>query len=100
MNSVIARQLYAAKQGPSIGVLLLGWLRSTKGLFDWLFGQILSSRPFSYFIRTENNMTVARENKIIKKTAHALKYGKKYSSAEEAHRDVLGDDYYKDVEAC
>lgn len=50
-----------------------------------------NSIPFN--VRTENGFTVAQEEKIIEGVKHAMKHGKRYASAEEAHRDILGNTY-------
>ncbi len=99
MNTTITSQFSLVKPKYDIGRLFAEWIRNTKAIFDWAGSQILDSRPFSYFIYTENGITVAKENKMIRDTEWTLKHGKKYTSAEEAHRDVLGDDYYKDGKA-
>lgn len=48
---------------------------------------ITQSIPFE--IRTENGFTMAQEREMIKETEYALKYGKRYSSSEELHKDLI-----------
>ena len=48
-----------------------------------------NSIPFE--VRTENGRTHAQEQSILSETATTLKNGKRYSSMEDAHKDVLGE---------
>ncbi len=55
-----------------------------------LFKQIINTQSFPVDIgRTANGFTSQQEKEIIKETEWALKHGKRYSSIEEAHRDIL-----------
>lgn len=48
-----------------------------------------NSIPFE--VRTENGFTAAQEMEIRKGTQETIKTGKKYSSSENAHKDILGE---------
>jgi DNA-damage-inducible protein J len=48
---------------------------------------ITQSIPFE--IRTENGFTPAQEKEMLEEAEYALKYGKRYSSIEELHEDLL-----------
>lgn len=48
---------------------------------------ITQSIPFE--IRTVNGFTLAQEKEMLKEAEHALKYGKRYSSIEELHNDLI-----------
>ena len=48
-----------------------------------------NSIPFE--VRTENGFTTAQETEILKDTQVTLKEGKRYVSAQEAHKDILGE---------
>lgn len=50
---------------------------------------VTKSLPFE--VRTENGFTVKQEMRMLKETEHALKYGKRYTSVEELHSDLLKD---------
>lgn len=52
---------------------------------------ITQSIPFK--LLTENGYTSKYETMLKKEADNALKHGKSYSSAEELHRDILGDEY-------
>jgi addiction module RelB/DinJ family antitoxin len=49
---------------------------------------LTKSIPFS--IRTVNGYTPEFEAKILKEVKHTAKYGKRYSSTEEAFKNILG----------
>ncbi len=51
--------------------------------------QIVEKKGIPFEILTENGMTVAEEEEILKEMAWAKKYGKRYKSAEEMHADIL-----------
>lgn len=51
--------------------------------------QIIEKKGIPFEILTENGMTVAEEDEILKEIAWAKKYGKKYSSAKELHEAIL-----------
>lgn len=53
------------------------------------------SIPFE--VRTENGFTLEQEARMMRETKWALKNGKRYSSGEEAHRDILGDSRYDEL---
>lgn len=53
--------------------------------------QVVLRKGIPFTMLTENGMTPAMEAKILKEVAWAKKYGKRYSSAEEMHRDILGE---------
>jgi len=55
-----------------------------------------SALPFTPSL-TVNGYTPAQEAKMLREVKYAIKHGKGYSSAEELHKDILGDDYYKYV---
>lgn len=48
---------------------------------------ITQSIPFE--IRTVNGFTIAQEKEMLKEAEHALKYGKRYSSIKELHKDLI-----------
>ena len=52
---------------------------------------ITQSMPFTP--RTENGFTLEYEAMLIKEADEAVRNGKRYDSAEELHRDILGDAY-------
>ncbi len=49
---------------------------------------ITQSIPFE--IRTVNGFTRAQEKEMLQEAEHALKYGKRYSTIEELHKDLIG----------
>lgn len=51
--------------------------------------QIIAKKGIPFEILTENGMTPAEEDEILKEIAWAKKYGKRYSSAKEMHADIL-----------
>ena len=97
MNSTITSQFPLVKPKYDIGKLFLEWLYSTAALFRWASNQILESRPFSYFIYTENGMSVAKEKSMIRGTEWALKYGKRYDDVDKMFKDVLGEKKYQEM---
>lgn len=53
--------------------------------------QIVQQQRVPFEIRTANGFTPAQERAIIREAAEARKSKKSYSSAEEMHRDILGE---------
>ncbi len=53
--------------------------------------QVIRHKGVPFEVRTENGMTPAAEAAILAEMKWAEKYGKRYSSIEEAHRDILGE---------
>ena len=51
--------------------------------------QIVAKKGIPFQILTENGLTPAEEQEILKEMAWAKKYGKRYSSAQEMHDDIL-----------
>jgi len=54
-----------------------------------LFKQIVLTQSFPIELRTGNGFTFEQERKMIQETKEAIKHGKKYSSIEAAHKDIL-----------
>ncbi len=55
--------------------------------------QIVIHEGIPFRILTENGFTPEEEAEIIRETEEAIKFGKRYDSIEELHRDILeGDD--------
>ena len=54
----------------------------------------VDTKSIPFEVRTENGFTLEQERAIVKSVDETLKSGKRYSSAEEAHRDILGDIKY------
>ncbi len=52
--------------------------------------KIIAKQGIPFEILTENGMTPAQERKILKEMEWALKHGKRYSSAKEMFKDILG----------
>lgn len=57
----------------------------------------VDTKSIPFEVRTENGFTLEQENEIIKSTEEALKHGQRYSSIEEAHRDIFGDKSYEQL---
>jgi|GEM_PF-366444 DNA-damage-inducible protein J len=55
--------------------------------------QVIITESIPFPIRTENGFTPEQEREMIREEEEALKYGKRYSSAEELHRAILGEEY-------
>lgn len=51
--------------------------------------QIIEQHGIPFPILTENGMTQAEEQKILKEIAWAKKHGKRYSSTKEMFKDLL-----------
>lgn len=51
--------------------------------------QIIEKQGIPFEVVTENGMTPAAEEKILKELAWAKKHGKRYTSAKEMHDDIL-----------
>ena len=51
--------------------------------------QIIEKHGIPFPILTENGMTQAEEQKILKEIAWAKKHGKRYSSTKEMFKDLL-----------
>lgn len=51
--------------------------------------QIIAKEGIPFEILTENGMTPAEEDRILKEMAWAKKYGKRYSSTKEMFQDIL-----------
>ncbi|MDO8648783.1 MAG: type II toxin-antitoxin system RelB/DinJ family antitoxin [Candidatus Peregrinibacteria bacterium] len=52
--------------------------------------QIVLTEGIPFPVRTANGFTPAQEKAILKEVAWAKKHGKRYSSASELHRNILG----------
>ena len=52
---------------------------------------ITKKMPFKQI--TENGFTQEQEDEMLKEAEWALKYGKRYKTIEEAHKNILGKDY-------
>lgn len=52
--------------------------------------QIVLTGSIPFEIRTVNGFTPAQERRMLKETEEAIKHGKRYSSPEQMHRDILG----------
>ena len=57
--------------------------------------QIVITGSIPFPIRTVNGFTPAQERKMIREAEEAKKHGKRYGSAEELHRAILGDREYE-----
>ena len=53
--------------------------------------QIVEKKGIPFPILTENGMTPAEEERILKEIAWAKKYGKRYSSTKEMFEDILAE---------
>jgi len=53
--------------------------------------QIIAHKGIPFAITTENGMTPEEETKILQDLMDAKKSKKTYSSAKEAHKDILGE---------
>lgn len=53
--------------------------------------QVIRHKGVPFQLRTENGMTPEAESAILAELEWVKKYGKRYSSAEEMHRDILGE---------
>ncbi len=53
--------------------------------------QVKLRKGIPFDIVTENGFTPAQEEEILKDIAWAKKHGKRYSSAKELHRAILGE---------
>jgi len=51
--------------------------------------QIIEKQGIPFEVVTENGMTPAEEEKILKELAWAKKHGKRYSSTKEMFKDIL-----------
>lgn len=51
--------------------------------------QIIEKQGIPFEIVTENGLTPAEEEKILKEVAWAKKHGKRYSSTKEMFQDIL-----------
>jgi len=52
--------------------------------------QIIEKKGIPFEVLTENGLTPAEEEEILKELASAKRSKKSYASAEEAHRAILG----------
>ncbi len=52
--------------------------------------QIIEKKGIPFDVLTENGLTPAEEDEILKELASAKRSKKSYASAEEAHRAILG----------
>lgn len=50
---------------------------------------VITTESIPFEIRTKNGFTKAQEQEIIRESKQALKHSKKYSSAEELHKDLI-----------
>lgn len=55
--------------------------------------QIVLTESIPFPIRTANGFTVEQEREMLKEMEEALAHGKRYDSAGELHRTILGDAY-------
>ncbi len=55
--------------------------------------QIVITESIPFPIRTENGFTPEQERKILREAEEAVKHGKRYHSAKELHKEILGEDY-------
>lgn len=53
--------------------------------------QIIEKNGIPFEILTENGMTPAEEQNILKEVAWTKKHGKKYSSTKKMFKDILGE---------
>ncbi|MFH0770756.1 MAG: type II toxin-antitoxin system RelB/DinJ family antitoxin [Candidatus Peregrinibacteria bacterium] len=53
--------------------------------------QIIEKQGIPFEVVTENGLTPAEEEKILKELAWAKKHGKRYASAKEMHDDILNE---------
>ena len=51
--------------------------------------QIIETQGIPFAVLTENGMTLAEEEKILKEIAWTKKYGTRYKSAKELHKAIL-----------
>lgn len=51
--------------------------------------RVADTQAIPFEVRTVNGYTPEQERQIIKDTEWALKYGKRYDSVEEMHRDIM-----------
>lgn len=51
--------------------------------------QIIEKKGIPFEIVTENGLSPAEENTILKDLKQAIKSGKRFASAKAAHRDIL-----------
>ena len=52
--------------------------------------QVVRTQSIPFQVFTFDNLSSKKKQALIKDTQHALKHGKRYTTAEEAHRDILG----------
>lgn len=52
--------------------------------------QIVITGSIPFEIRTVNGFTPAQERRMLREAEEAIKHGKRYSSSEDMHRDILG----------
>lgn len=52
--------------------------------------QIVITGSIPFEIRTINGFTPAQERRMLRESKEAIKHGKRYSSPEDMHRDILG----------
>lgn len=60
---------------------------------EMILKQIARTKKVPFQNRTINGFTEEQENEMLKEAEWAMKYGKRYNTIEEAHRDILGPDY-------
>lgn len=51
--------------------------------------QVVNTESIPFEVRTANGFTPEREKEIIKETEWAFKHGKRYSSIQEAHKELF-----------
>lgn len=51
--------------------------------------KVINTGSIPFIPRTKNGFTEAQEKEILKEVEYALKYGKRYSSVDEAFDDIL-----------
>jgi DNA-damage-inducible protein J len=54
--------------------------------------QVVRTNSIPFEIFTYDNLPEAEKLELVKEAKYAMKHGKSYSQAEEAHRDILKDD--------
>ena len=53
--------------------------------------QVVNTQSIPPELFTANNFPESKKLELIKEAEYALKYGKRYATIEEAHRDILGE---------
>lgn len=53
--------------------------------------QVVRTQSIPFELFTADNFSEAKKQALIKEADHAMKYGKRYSTIEEAHADILNE---------